>query len=236
MSDIFPQEVLDRLRAAGVVAGFSVEKIEHAVPIAEALLAGGVTAIELTLRTPIALQAVKAVCQEVPDMLVGVGTILTPEAATEVKELGADFGVAPGLNPRVVKAAKQAGLPFAPGIATPSELESAVDLGCRFVKFFPAEQLGGVRYLRSMAAPYSHLGIEYFPLGGVNSTNILDYLSEPNIPAVGGSWIVQSESVINEDWVKIIAQATDVRNVLNRKHAPVSSSFDGNPSSVIETI
>ncbi|MCM2371170.1 bifunctional 4-hydroxy-2-oxoglutarate aldolase/2-dehydro-3-deoxy-phosphogluconate aldolase [Aporhodopirellula aestuarii] len=206
----FPTEILDRLKKSGVVAGFSVDKVEHAVPLAKALLAGGIDAIELTLRTAAGMQSVQAICAGVPEMLVGVGTILTPETAVEVKAAGADFGVAPGMNPRVVRAAQEAGLPFAPGIATPSDLEAAIELGCRFVKFFPAEPAGGIAYLRSMAAPYQHLGIEYFPLGGINAENMSTYLSEPYVPTVGGSWIVKKELVDREDWAGITARAAAV--------------------------
>lgn len=114
------------------------------------------------------------------------------------------------MNPRVVRAAQEAGLPFAPGIATPSDLEAAIELGCRFVKFFPAEGMGGIKYLRSMSAPYKHLGIQYFPLGGLNAENMMDYLQEPNVPAVGGSWIVRQDLVDEEDWAAITVRAIDV--------------------------
>jgi len=208
------REILPRLEACRVVAGFSVDKPEHAAPLAKALLAGGIDAIELTLRTPAAMDAVKAICASVPEMLTGVGTILTPEAAVEIKAAGADFGVAPGMNPRVIRAAQEAGLPFAPGIATPSDLEAAIELGCRFVKFFPAEAAGGIPYLRSMSAPYKHLGIQYFPLGGLNAENMVEYLKEPNVPVIGGSWIVKKELVDNEDWTGITARATDVMHAI----------------------
>lgn len=212
----FPEELLSHLEKRGVVAGFSVEKIEYAVPLAKALLAGGIDVIELTLRTPIGLDAVKLITDEVPEMVVGVGTILTPETAVAVKEAGAHFGVAPGMNPRVVKAAQEAGLPFAPGICTPSDLEAAIELGCRFVKYFPAEASGGLTFLKSMAAPYNHLGIRYFPLGGVNSENMVDYLAEEIVPTVGGTWIVAKDLVQNEDWAGITAAAQKVVNTLEK--------------------
>lgn len=212
MSAMFPDQILQRLERSRVVAGFSVEKVEHAVPLTQALLAGGIDAIELTLRTPAAMEGLKAICAEVPKMLVGVGTILTPDLVTEVKSAGADFGVAPGMNPRVVRAAQKVGLPFAPGIATPSDLEAAIELGCRFVKFFPAQAAGGVSYLRSMSAPYKHLGIQYFPLGGLNAKNMIDYLNEPNVLAIGGSWIVKRELVQANDWAGITARAAEVVN------------------------
>lgn len=211
---LFPLEMIERMKKTGVVAGFSVENVKHAVPLANALLAGGIEVIELTFRTPAALDALRAISAGVPEMLVGVGTILTPEQVVQVKAAGADFGVSPGMNPRVIKAAQEAGLPFAPGIATPSDLEAAIELGCRFVKFFPAESLGGLPYLRSMGTPYKHLGIQYFPLGGLNAQNMGDYLKESNVPTIGGSWIVKNELVDNEDWAGLTARAADVIKAL----------------------
>ena len=215
--NLFPDSILQRLEQSGVVAGFSVNQVEHAVPLARALLAGGIDAIELTLRTPQGMDAVKVICAEVPEMLVGVGTILTPDTAREVKAAGADFGVSPGLNPDVVRAAQEAGLPFAPGICTPSDVEAAIALGCRFVKFFPAEASGGLNFLRSMAAPYKHLGIRYFPLGGVNAENMNDYLAEDIVPTIGGSLIVQNDLVMNGDWDGITARAAEVINLAKQQ-------------------
>jgi 2-dehydro-3-deoxyphosphogluconate aldolase/(4S)-4-hydroxy-2-oxoglutarate aldolase len=215
MMSLFPNEIIDRMKKAGVVAGFSVDKVEHAVPIAKALFAGGLDVIELTLRTDAALAALKTICEKVPQIVAGVGTILTPEQAQQVQVAGASFGVAPGMNPDVIKACKNLGLPFAPGIENPTDLEAAISLGCRFVKFFPSEAAGGLAYLRSMSTPYSHLNIKYFPLGGINSDNMIDYLNEPNVPTVGGSWIVKKELVENEDWVAITARAKDVRNAVD---------------------
>ena len=114
----------------------------------------------------------------------------------------------------MVRAAKAVGLPFAPGIATPTELEAAIELGSRFVKFFPAESVGGISYLRSLGAPYKHLGIQYFPMGGLNTKNMQQYLNEPNVPAIGGSWIVKECLVKNEDWAGIAARAAKVRRLL----------------------
>ncbi|MDF7825376.1 bifunctional 4-hydroxy-2-oxoglutarate aldolase/2-dehydro-3-deoxy-phosphogluconate aldolase [Pontiellaceae bacterium B12227] len=212
---MFPVEMIQTLEKSGIVAGFSIENPEHALHVAKALLAGGINAIELTFRTPAALEALKAISDGVPDMLIGVGTILTPEQVVQVKEAGAHFAVSPGMNPRVIKAAGEAGVPFAPGICTPSDLEAAIELGCRFVKFFPAEASGGLTFLKSMAAPYKHLGIKYFPLGGINADNMLAYLKEDIVPAVGGSWIVKKELIDTENWATITARAADVAKKLN---------------------
>lgn len=226
----FPPEMLQRLSSAGVVATFSVANVRQAVPTAEALLDGGIDAIELTLRTPVAIEAIKAICERVPGMLVGVGTILTPNMIDRVKEAGAAFGVSPGMNAKVIRKAQEIGFPFAPGIATPSELEAAIELGCRLVKLFPAESLGGIKYLQAMVAPYQHLGIKYFPLGGINTKNMLDYLDSPHVLTVGGSWLVQSELVENENWDSITARAAEVRDILQAR-TPLSNgaSINGLP-------
>lgn len=177
-----------------------VDDAGEAVPLARALLRGGVRAMELTLRTPAALEALERIVREVPEMYAGVGTVLTPEQIRRVKAAGAAFGVAPGLNPRVVEEARRVGLTFAPGVATPSEIESAVELGCGVLKLFPAETLGGLPYLKSVAAPYSHLGIEYIPLGGIGIKNLRQYLEAPEILAVGGSWLATRDLIRAKDW------------------------------------
>jgi 2-dehydro-3-deoxyphosphogluconate aldolase / (4S)-4-hydroxy-2-oxoglutarate aldolase len=211
----FPENMMQHLRECGAVAGFSPEDGEQAVQLSRALLRGGISAIELTLRTPAALDGLTRVCAEIPEMLVIAGTVLTPEQVREVSAAGAHCAVAPGTNPRVVRAAQDAGLPFAPGIATPSELEAAIEMECRFVKFFPAGASGGIPYLRSMATPYLHLGIQYFPLGGVNLDNIVAYLREENIPVAGGSWLTAKELVESRNWEAITARAAELRRVLD---------------------
>ncbi|MDI1334556.1 MAG: bifunctional 4-hydroxy-2-oxoglutarate aldolase/2-dehydro-3-deoxy-phosphogluconate aldolase [Lacunisphaera sp.] len=213
----FPETLLNRLRKSGVVAGFFVDQASQAVPLCRALLAGGIDSIELMLRSSAGMDGVRAIAAELPQILLGVGTILTPEQAREVKAAGAAFGVAPGMNPRVIRAAAEVGLPFAPGIATPSDLEGAIELGCRFVKFFPAEAAGGIAYLRSMSAPYKHLGIQYFPLGGLSNKNMLEYLKEPNVPTIGGSWIVKPELVAKADWAGITTSAAAVVQAVKQR-------------------
>ena len=207
---MIPETLMNRIDDAQVVAGFSIENVEHAVPLCRALLEGGISVIELTLRTEAGLAAVKEISSNVPEILLGVGTILTPEQARAVQAAGAHFGVAPGLNADVIREAEKVGFPFAPGIATPSELETALSLGCRWVKLFPAESLGGLGYLKAMAAPYAHLGVKYFPLGGINADNMQDYLARPDVPAVGGSWIVKPDLVREGKWSEISARAADV--------------------------
>jgi len=203
------EQIFDELQVTGVLAVLVIDNAADAVPLAEALLAGGVTAMELTLRTEAAMESLVAIKKSVPGMQVGIGTILTPAQVAAVAEAGASFGVSPGINPRVVEAAQAAGLPFAPGIATPSDIEAAIELGCRRLKFFPAEPSGGLPYLRSVAAPYNHLGIQYVPLGGVSLQNMTTYLSDPLIAAVGGSWLAPRGKINSHDWAGIEQNARE---------------------------
>ncbi|GHT79021.1 ketohydroxyglutarate aldolase [Spirochaetia bacterium] len=203
MNTLFNEELVSKIRKASIVAVLMIDDADHAVPLARALIRGGITAVELTLRTQAALESLKRIRVEVPELLAGVGTILDREQVRQVKEGGALFGVAPGLNPSVVEAAGEYGLPFAPGIMTPSEIELAYSLGCRVMKLFPAEHAGGLDYLNSINAPYAHLGIGYIPLGGVSLENLRSYLEHPAIVAVGGSWLAPRKLVQDGDWDRI---------------------------------
>lgn len=207
MSRIENETLFADLQRAGVIAVLVLDRVADAVPVARALLAGGVRAIELTLRTPIALEALAAIRAEVPEMLVGVGTVLTLDQVGEVQQAGAAFGVAPGMNPRVVAEAARVGLPFAPGVCTPTDIELALEQGCRVMKLFPAEPSGGLAYLRTIAAPFAHLGVKYIPLGGLSAMNAESYLEEPSVLALGGSWIASRERIQRQDWGVITEQA-----------------------------
>ncbi len=216
MKSQLPDELTARIKQAGVVAVLVIDRAEDAVPLAKALLRGGIGAMELTLRTPAALEALQRVVAEVPEMLPGIGTILTPKQAEEAKQAGAAFGVAPGLNRRVVKAAQQCGLPFSPGIATPSDLEAALELGCPDVKFFPAEPSGGLSYLKSISAPYAHMGVRFIPLGGLNVDNVASYLDSPLVMAVGGSWLAPRDLIREQDWDAIRERASQATAIVQR--------------------
>ncbi len=205
--------VFGRLRKSGIIAVLILDRVEDAVPLAEALLEGGIEAMELTMRTPAALGALREIVAKVPGMLAGMGTILTIEQVKQVVDAGAAFGVAPGMNPRVVEAALAAGLPFAPGICTPSDIERALEYERRFLKFFPAEPSGGLPYLESIAAPYAHLGLEYVPLGGVNVGNCQEWLRHPLVGGVGGSWLAPKALVAAGDWGAIRAAAAQARGI-----------------------
>jgi 2-dehydro-3-deoxyphosphogluconate aldolase/(4S)-4-hydroxy-2-oxoglutarate aldolase len=203
------EQIIQRIHRCGVVAVLTIDDARHAVPLARALLAGGVDVMELTLRTPVALDALRAVIAQVPQMLAGLGTVLSPQQVSQVRQAGAAFAVAPGLNPRVVQAARSEGLFFAPGVVTPSDIERALEMDCRMLKFFPAELSGGLPYLKSIAAPYAHLGVRFIPLGGVSPANVKAYLAEPLIAAVGGSWLAPKEKVAAEDWDAITRLAQE---------------------------
>ena len=212
---LFCNNLLQNIMDAKIVAGYTANDPDDAVSIAKALYDGGIKAIEFTLRTESSLEGMKKICSLVPDIIKGVGTILNYDQLISCKDAGADFGVAPGLNTYIIESAEEINFSFAPGIVTPSELETALSFGCKFVKFFPAEASGGITFLKSMAAPYKHHDIKYFPLGGINEFNMFDYLSEDIVAAVGGSWIVSTELVNDKNWKAIRNNAEKISNLIN---------------------
>jgi len=219
MNEIFPSGLQAEIKRTGVMAVLVVDDAEDAVPLAHALLAGGVNAMELTLRTPAAVEALRRIRAEVPEMIAGVGTVLTPQQVREVHAAGAAFAVAPGINPRVVREAAAAGLPFAPGICTPTDIEMALEEGCKLLKLFPAEPQGGLAYLKSIAAPYQHLGVSFVPLGGVSAANAADYLASPLVAALGGSWIAPRDLIKAHDWDSITAKAREIIGIVAKARA-----------------
>jgi 2-dehydro-3-deoxyphosphogluconate aldolase/(4S)-4-hydroxy-2-oxoglutarate aldolase len=206
----------DRIQKSGVIATVILEDPDAAVPLANALCDGGVDCIELTLRTEGALEALRRMASEVPRALVGAGTVLTPQQVHACVEAGAKFGVAPGTNPRVVQEAQSAGWSFAPGVCTPSDVERALELGCTLLKFFPCEPCGGLPYLRSMAAPFTHLGVQFVPLGGIDEHNAASYLGDPLVPAIGGSWLAPKNLIQQRDWESITSRARAIRELIDR--------------------
>lgn len=207
-------ELNKKIEKAGVIAVLVIDELKHALPLAKSLLAGGIDAIELTLRTPVALEAAKTIKQEMPGITLGIGTVLTKDQVQAIAEIGVDFAMAPGCNPTVISAARECGLLFAPGIATPTDIEIAVEHGCRVLKYFPAETAGGMKHLSGMAAPYQHLGLKFIPLGGLNIDNAASYLKSPLIIAIGGSWIANRSLIQVENWKKITHNAQEVRNLI----------------------
>ncbi len=209
-------EIIKKIDDSGVIAVLVIDEVKHAIPLANALLEGGVNAIELTLRTTAALVAAEAIKKNCPDITLGIGTVLTVDQVKAVADLGVDFAVAPGCNPRIIEAAQKYGLSYAPGITTASELELAVEMGCRILKYFPAEQIGGMHYLKNMVAPYQYLGLKFIPLGGLSLTNAKEYLESKLITAIGGSWIAKRELILAEDWQAITSNAKNIRSLINQ--------------------
>ena len=207
MNNAFPEPLLAKIRQQKIIAVVVIDDAKDAVPLARALLDGGISAIELTLRTPSAFESLQHIREQCPEMTAGLGTVTSTGKVEKAAGAGAAFAVAPGLNPNIVRAARAAGLPFAPGIVTPSDIECALELGCKLLKFFPAEPSGGVAYLNSMSAPYAHLGLEYIPLGGLDENNFTRYLSLKIVPAVGGSWIAPRDLIQKKAWNAITDNA-----------------------------
>lgn len=190
-----------------------IDDAERAVPLAEALLAGGLNAIEITFRTAAAAEAIRRIRDALPEMCVGAGTLLRLDNVKAALDAGTQFGLAPGLNERILRECKGANFPFIPGVMTPSEIDCASDMGCRYLKFFPAETAGGAPALKNMNAPFKHLKLRYCPTGGVSLKNMGDYLSLPEVFAIGGSWLATREQIAQGDWATITRQ---VREALDR--------------------
>ncbi len=197
-----------------IIAVLAISDIEDAPFIADALIAGGVRNIEMTLRTESALDILTLLVQKYPELNIGAGTVLTTEQLEQVKDTGAPFAVAPGFNPRILDHANMIGLPFFPGVATPSDIEGALEFGCRLLKFFPAEAMGGLNYLKTMQAPYAHLGLQFIPLGGIKPANLPDYIKSPLIGGVGGSWLAPKDLIEAKDWKKIQQNAAEAVKII----------------------
>lgn len=214
MAKLIPDKIEKRIEDAGIIAVLVIEDSSKAVKLAQTLVNSGITAMELTLRTETALDSLKQIADAVPDMLAGAGTVLTPAQVNKVKAAGGDFAVAPGFNPKVMQAAIEASVPYAPGICIPSEIEAAVEAGCRVLKYFHAEGMGGLKYLKGINNPYQYLKLRYIPLGGVNINNMRDYLESPEIIALGGSWIAPAKLINAGDWDTIARNADEAVRIM----------------------
>jgi 2-dehydro-3-deoxyphosphogluconate aldolase/(4S)-4-hydroxy-2-oxoglutarate aldolase len=199
---IAPETVM---RQGPVIPVMVIQKVAHAVPIARALLAGGVRVLEITLRTPAALDAIAVIRREVPEAMVGVGTVISEAELEAVTLAGAVFAISPGLTPRLLEAANRRGIALIPGIATVSELMTGIELGYDHFKFFPAQVAGGVQALKAIAGPFP--GITFCPTGGITFDNYRDYLALKNVACVGGSWLCTTSAVELQDWESITRTA-----------------------------
>ena len=204
--------IAELIRQATVIPVLTIERLQDAVPLAKALVAGGVRTLEVTLRTPVAVDAAKAIIAEVPDAVVGIGTILNADDLARAEVLGATFGISPGATPELLKAVATSRLPFAPGIATASELMQALAHGFDVVKFFPAEQAGGIKALRALAGPFPNVRV--CPTGGIGEANAATWLAEPNVLAVGGSWLCPAADIRAGNWAGITAMCAKAMKTL----------------------
>lgn len=191
----------DILGRVPVLPVLTVEDARRAVPLAHALAEGGLDVLEVTLRTAAALEAIRRIATEVPEVVVGAGTVVDPDDLRAARDAGARFAVSPGLTPRLADAAASSGLPFLPGVATPSEALDARERGFRTLKLFPAEVAGGVAFLRSVAGPLADL--RFCPTGGIGAGTFREYLALPNVVCVGGSWVAPATLVAAGDWRRI---------------------------------
>jgi 2-dehydro-3-deoxyphosphogluconate aldolase / (4S)-4-hydroxy-2-oxoglutarate aldolase len=201
--------MFDELTKRPIIPVITIDDAADAVPLAEALMAGGVDVIEITFRTAAAADAITAIARSVPKMLLGAGTVVTPEQAKRALDAGVSFGLAPGLNPKTIEIFQKADTLFVPGVMTPSEIEQGLSLGCRLLKFFPAEQAGGAGFIKALSGPYASSGVKFCPTGGVTLDNMNDYLALPIVAAVGGSWLATSKQIAAKDWKTITQQARD---------------------------
>ena len=200
-------DILATLSEFGVVPVIAIDDAKDALPLANALIEGGLPVAEITFRTPAAQDAIAAMISAHPDMHVGAGTVLTQDQIEACHAAGAKFALSPGLDLEILDAAKEKDLPFVPGIMTPTDLQAALKADCTLVKFFPAMAAGGPNMLKNIAAPYAHTGIGFNPTGGVNLDNLGDWLAIPQVRAVGGTWIASKKDIAEGNWAQITQNA-----------------------------
>lgn len=201
--------VMERLASSVVVPVVVLERVEDALPTAQALLAGGVDTMEITFRTPCAADAIRAVAENCPEMLVGAGTVLNVAQAKLAVQMGAKFIVSPGFDPETVDWCIKNGIAVTPGCVTPTEIMMAVNRGLKVVKFFPANVYGGLNAMKNLSAPF--VGIKFLPTGGVNTGNIKEYVDAPFVHAVGGSWVCTKADIAAGQWEKITGLCQEAR-------------------------
>lgn len=207
--------IRDILHTGPVMPVIVIHRLDDAVPLARALVAGGVRVLEVTLRTPVALAAVRAICADVPDAIVGVGTVTRAEEFAAARDAGATFAVSPGVSPTLLAAARYSDMPYLPGVMTPSEVILAMEAGYAAMKLFPAKQAGGIDMLNALAGPFPHL--VFCPTGGVDAATAADFLALPNVACVGGSWLAPPAAVARQDWADIEHRARETVQKLARK-------------------
>ena len=202
----------DRMRRTGIVPVVVLDDAKDAVPTANALLAGGVSVMEITFRTAAAADSIKAVSENCPEMFVGAGTVVTPDQCKKALECGAKFIVSPGFDPEVVSWCVERNIPITPGCVTPTEIMAAMKLGLNVVKFFPAGVYGGLKAMKALSAPFG--GIEFIPTGGVDAKNLKEYLEAPFVHAVGGSWLCPKKEIATGNFDAITALCKEASQIV----------------------
>ena len=208
------QETLETLGHLGVVPVIAIERADDAVPLGKALIAGGLPCAEITFRTDAAEEAIRRIASELPQVVIGAGTVLSVEQAEKAVAAGARYIVSPGFDPKVVDWCLTHAVAVTPGVATPTEINMALDKGLKILKFFPAEALGGLKTLKALAAPYGD--VKFIPTGGINSKNLADYLSLPAVHACGGSWLVKGELISAGEFAEITRLAKEARAIVRQ--------------------
>ena len=221
-------KVLEEFSKIGIIPVIALDDAKDAAPLAEALIKGGLPCAEVTFRTAAAEESIRIMAQEFPEMLVGAGTVLTTEQVDRAVNAGAKFIVSPGLNPKIVKYCIEKGVPVTPGTSNPSDVEQAIELGLEVVKFFPAEAAGGLNMIKSMAAPYTNM--KFMPTGGINASNVCNYLDFKKIIACGGSWMVKKDLISAGEFDKITAltkEAVETMLGFELRHIGINESSEG---------
>mgnify|MGYP002794532813 CR=1 FL=1 len=230
-------KVVEDLSKIGIVPVIALDDAKDAEPLAKALIEGGLPCAEVTFRTAAAEEAIKIMSSKYPELIVGAGTVLTPEQADRAMAAGSKFIVSPGLNPKVVKHCIEKGYPIVPGTSNPSDVEVAIELGLDVVKFFPAEASGGIKMIKSMAAPYTKM--HFMPTGGINADNLKSYLDFDKIVCCGGSWMVKKDMVAAGDFEgikKLTQTAVDTMLGFEVRHVGVNCSKDGEAEELADTM
>ena len=221
-------KVLEEFSKIGIIPVIALDDAKDAAPLAEALIKGGLPCAEVTFRTAAAEESIRIMASQYPEMLVGAGTVLTTDQVDRAVNAGAKFIVSPGLNPKVVKYCVEKGIPVTPGTTNPSDIEQAIELGLEVVKFFPAEAAGGLNMIKSMAAPYTNM--KFMPTGGINASNVCNYLDFKKIIACGGSWMVKKDLISAGEFDKITAltkEAVETMLGIELRHIGINESSEG---------
>jgi 2-dehydro-3-deoxyphosphogluconate aldolase/(4S)-4-hydroxy-2-oxoglutarate aldolase len=204
-------QILSRFKVIPVIA---IEDADKALHLADTLIEGGLPLAEITFRTSAAAKVISILCKKRPEINIAAGTILTIDQLKQARDYGAFFGVAPGVDPKLIEEALKIGFPFIPGIMTPTEVTVCLNYKLSILKFFPAESAGGIKHLKSIIAPFAHTGVKFIPTGGVNKENYKSYLEIPQVISVGGSWMATKEDISTGDWSKIKNNCLEISNLM----------------------